>query len=38
MKEYDFKKDKLTNKKKKFKNKEYIEKDEPNRNSKDIKK
>jgi hypothetical protein len=38
MKEYDFKKDKLTNKKKKFKKAEYIEKYEPDRNSKDTKK
>jgi hypothetical protein len=38
MKEYDFKKDKLTKKRKKFKNKEYINKDESDRNSKDIKK
>jgi hypothetical protein len=38
MKEYDFKKDKLTNKKKKFRNKEYIIKDESDRNSKDTKK
>ena len=37
MKEYDFKKKKKSKKKKKYKNKEYISKYEPKRDSEDIK-